>query len=254
MIRFTTALLILATLPTLAWAQGRSIPKGSEAKAQEEAVKVVDTVLPEGQKYRYPLLNGLNVSIDVFDPVMRQLNMLSHCSYEAQAMLDIHHRYFPLAAIGWGSAEEKSNNGLEFGTDTKQEVLFKSDKSFFGKVGMAYNLNYNDVKPDDLYLLFARYGLAWNSADISNLYYANDRWGALGPLELNDQEYTTHWLELGGTLKVQVWQRIALGWDIYWKVKLYQSGTSHGQAFYVPGLGTNDSPVGFSFRIFYDIF
>lgn len=247
-------LLMLALLPATMWAQGRSIPKGSEAKAQENTEKVFDIVLPEGQKYRFPLLNGLSISVDLFDPVMRMLSASSHCTYEAQAMLDLHHRYFPMASFGAGEASELSNNGLDFGTDKKQELLFESKEGFFGKVGLGYNLKYNDYRADDYYLVLMRYGIAWNKADISNLYYADDAWGALGPIDINGQEYTTHWLELGGMLKVQIWNRFSLGWDLYWKIKLAQSGTQRGEAYYVPGMGTTQSSVGFSFRLFYDIF
>lgn len=249
------AILPLAALPTQAWAQGRSIPKGTDAQAQEDAEQEVIDILPDGQKYRYPLLNGLNISVDVFDPVL-SLFALDHCTYEAQAMLDLHHRYFPLVALGMGLADEKSNNGLDYGfpDEVKRELRFKSDPALFGKVGLAYNLNYNDIHPDDLYLAMVRYGIAHNTADITNLYYANDVWGALGPIDITDQSYTTQWLELGGMIKVQVWKRFSLGWDLYWKVKLYQSGTQVSKPYYVPGMGTTQSSIGFSFRVYYEIF
>lgn len=245
--------LTLAACPATGWAQGRSIPKGSEAKAQENTGKLLDDILPEGQKYRYPLFNGLSLSVDVFDPLL-SLMMLDHCTYEVQAMVDLHHRFFPMAAMGMGWADEQSDNGLDFGTDQKQELRFKSDLAPFAKVGMAYNLNFNDTRPSDFYLVMMRYGLAWNKADISNLYYANETWGALGPIDIKDQEYTTHWLEVGGMIKVQVWNRISMGWDLYWKIRLAQSGTKLGDAYYVPGMGTSQSNVGFSFRIYYDLF
>lgn len=247
------AFLLLVALPYQSWAQGRSIPKGSEARAKEEATKVLDDILPAGQKYRYPLLDGLNISVDIFDPIMR-IAAFDHCSYEAQTMLSLHNRYLPMASFGFGEARDKSNNGNDFGTDQKQEFLFESKKGLFGKVGMAYNLNYNDKNKADTYLVMMRYGVAWNKADITNLYYADDVWGALGPISLTDQEYTTHWIELGGMIKVQVWQHISMGWDLYWKIKLAQTGTKLGEPYYVPGLGANDSSLGFSFRVFYDIF
>ena len=169
-------------------------------------------------------------------------------------MVDLHHRFFPLVSLGMGYADETSNNGNDYGTTQKQELRFKSSMAPFFKVGMAYNLNYNDKNKADTYLVMMRYGVAWNKADITNLYYADDVWGALGPISLTDQEYTTHWIELGGMIKVQVWQHISMGWDLYWKIKLAQTGTKLGEPYYVPGLGANDSSLGFSFRVFYDIF
>ena len=67
-------------------------------------------------------------------------------------------------------------------------------------------------------------------------------------------EYTTQWVEVGGMVKVQIVKHISLGWDLYFKAKITQSGTQYGTPFFVPGYGPNKSHIGFSFRIFYDIF
>lgn len=245
-----TGLLVWSSSPELL-AQGRSIPVSSEVKAEE--LKELPQELPEGQKYRYRLFNGLDVSVDILDPVLH-LFTFDHASYEAQLMADFHHRFFPMASFGMGLANETSDNGLEFGTGAKQEFNFKSNLAPFGKVGFAYNFDYNSTRPYDLYLVFLRYGLAFNKADITNLYYADELWGALGPISINDQEYTTQWIELGGMIKVQIVKHISLGWDLYFKFKLSQSGTHYGTPYFVPGYGPNKSHLGFSFRIYYDIF
>ncbi|MBR5717054.1 MAG: hypothetical protein IKX59_10745 [Bacteroidales bacterium] len=245
-----TGLLFLSSSSALL-AQGRSIPVSSEVKAEEQ--KELPVELPEGQKYRYRLFNGINVSVDILDPVLH-LFTFEHASYEAQLMADFHHRFFPMVSFGMGLADETSDNGLEFGTGAKQEFTFKSDLAPFGKVGFAYNFDYNSTRPNDLYLVFLRYGLAYNKADITNLYYADELWGSLGPISICGQEYTTQWVELGGMIKVQIIKHISLGWDLYLKVKLSQSGTDYGSPFFVPGYGPNKSHVGFSFRLYYDIF
>jgi hypothetical protein len=245
-----TGLFLLTSSPELL-AQGRSIPVSSEVK--EEKQKEIIEELPEGQKYRYKFFNGLNVSVDLLDPALH-LFMMDHASYEAQVMADISHRYFPMASFGMGMADEISDNGLEYETGTKQELNFKSDLAPFGKIGLAYNFDYNSINPNDTYLAFFRYGIAFSKADISNLYYADELWGPLGPIEITDQEYLTQWVELGGMIKVQIYKRISLGWDLYFKIKISQSGTEYGTPYYVPGYGTNKSHLGFSFRIYYDIF
>jgi len=249
-----TYLVILAcclqVLPS--WAQGRSIPKGSKAKA-EEAATLIDDELPEGQTYRYPLLNGLNISVDIFDPLY-DIFLGSSASYEAQAMLDLHHRFFPLGSFGMGYANETSNNGIEFSTGKAQEFTFKSDLSPFLKVGMAYNLRYNSTKPDDLYMLFARYGIARSTADLTNIYYASSYWDDMHLPDLLDQSYTTQWIEAGVMIKVQLIKHISLGWDLYAKIKLSQTGTKYGEPPFVPGYGDCSSIFGFNFRVYYDIF
>lgn len=231
-------------------AQGRSIPKGSEAKAQEA---VLPDELPEGQTHRYPLLNGLSINVDIFDPLY-DIFLANHASYEAMVMLDLHHRFFPMAAIGLGYADETSNNGIEFSTGKKQEFTFKSEMSPFMKFGMAYNLRYNSTKPEDMYMLFARYGIAHSKADLTNIYYASANWPDVKLPDLLGQEYTTQWIEAGIMLKVKVWWRFSMGWDMYAKIKLAQSGTEYGKPAFVPGYGDCSSIFGFNFRLFYDIF
>ena len=231
-------------------AQGRSIPKGSEAKAQEA---VLPDELPEGQTHRYPLLNGLSINVDIFDPLY-DIFLANHASYEAMVMLDLHHRFFPMAAIGLGYADETSNNGIEFSTGKKQEFTFKSEMSPFMKFGMAYNLRYNSTKPEDMYMLFARYGIAHSKADLTNIYYASANWPDVKLPDLLGQEYTTQWIEAGIMLKVKVWWRFSMGWDMYAKIKLAQSGTKYGKPAFVPGYGDCSSIFGFNFRLFYEIF
>lgn len=231
-------------------AQGRSIPKGSEAKAQEI---LLDDELPEGQTHRYPLLNGLNVSVDIFDPLY-DIFTASHASYEAQVMLSLHNRFFPMAAMGMGYADETSNNGIEFSTGEKQEFTFKSEMSPFMKLGMAYNLRYNSTTPEDTYMVFARYGIAHSKADLTNIYYASSNWPDVHLPDHIGQEYTTQWIEAGMMLKVKLWWRFSLGWDLYAKIKLAQSGTEKGKPAFVPGYGDCSSLFGFNFRIFYNIF
>lgn len=246
-------ILLVCSLQTLpSWAQGRSIPKGSQAKAEEAASKI-DEILPEGQTYRYPLFNGFNVSVDIFDPLY-DLFLSSHASYEAQVMVDLHHRFFPLAALGMGYADETSNNGIDFGTEEKQEFTFKSKMSPFLKLGMAYNLRYNSTKPDDLYMIFARYGIARSEADLTNIYYASSNWDDVHLPDLLGQKYTTQWIEAGVMLKVQLIKHVSLGWDLYAKIKVSQSGTERGKPAFVPGYGDCSSLFGFNFRVFYDIF
>ena len=71
------AALLLSSSPALL-AQGRSIPVSSEVKAEEQ--KELPDVLPEGQKYRYRFFNGLNVSVDILDPLLSRSISSTPCS------------------------------------------------------------------------------------------------------------------------------------------------------------------------------
>ena len=103
-------------------------------------------------------------------------------------------------------------------------------------------------------MLFARYGIAHSKADLTNIYYASANWPDVKLPDLLGQEYTTQWIEAGIMLKVKVWWRFSMGWDMYAKIKLAQSGTEYGKPAFVPGYGDCSSIFGFNFRLFYDIF
>lgn len=244
----TLVVAMSCTTPAL-WAQGRSIPKTQEAREQEIAEP---GPLPEGQKYRYPLWNGLGISVDVFEPLMG-LFANDYANYEAQVMVNLHHRFFPMASVGMGRCDATSDNGNTYGSDEKLEHTFRSTLSPFFKVGCGYDLHYNTTKPGNYYLLFLRYGCSWNTADIEGLYYYDGLWKPHGPIALRDQHYTTHWVEVGAMLNVQVAPHITLGWDVYYKVRLAQSGTAQGSPYWVPGYGRNDNHIGFLFRVGYTL-
>lgn len=69
-----------------AFAQGNSIPKSS--KLAEE----LPEILPDSVKYRYPLINGVSITANIFDPIMA-LFAMDHANYEVTGTLDLHHRF-----------------------------------------------------------------------------------------------------------------------------------------------------------------
>lgn len=221
-------------------AQGRSIPRSSEA--QVETV-VEDAELPEGVKYRYPLLNGLSVMFNLYEPVMNLLGN-DRASYEASVMLNIHHRFFPEATLGMGWCNELSDD----------LVRYHVKAAPFAKIGLRYNLKYNDLEDKFYYFIVARYGFCHSEADISNLTYTDGYWPEYGPTNIRNQKFNSHWVEVGGGIKVQIWKRLSAGWDVYIKPFLHKGSTSQATPYYVPGYGTTDGAFGMAFRLYYDLF
>lgn len=234
-------LLSISLCYTMGWAQGSSIPKTSEAKSQELALP---DVLPDSIQYRYPFFNGLSVAVNIFPPVM-QLFGTSHCSYEAQIMADIHHRFMPQASAGVGSCNELSDNGYRY----------KTAMTPFFKVGLVYNFQFNEYKYGrDYYAAFIRYGYGYSKAEITGLTYTDGFWAEYGPIDIPEQTFHSHWLELGAMIKVQVLKRISMGWDISYKPFLSKGGNKHANPYFVPGYGATSSKVGIGFNLYYDIF
>lgn len=250
------ALVFTTTLPAL----GQNIPKGKEAREAEAAKKAEEeeTPLPEGQKYRYPLFNGLNLSIDVMDVMLRAFGT-GYGSHEAQIMADFHHRYFPMFAMGMGQANTTSDNGLNFidgylyDHDVKQEHTFKTNWAPYFKIGCGYNLKYNFFRPNDFYMLFMRYGFSAYTASIENLMFTDGTWATYNSEDLTDISYNMHWIEFGALIKVQVAKRVSMGWDVYYKLPVSEKKSRYGDPYYTPGFGVHNNHVGFLFKIYYNI-
>ncbi len=233
--------LLFCALYTPVYGQGASIPRGSEAQAQ--VPEPVDETLPEGVKYRYPLLNGLSLSVDLFEPVMKVFRN-DYASYQVTAQLDLHHRFFPEVTVGVGQCDDFSDD----------LVGYKTGLSPFGKVGIAYNFKYNDLQPDYFYYVVARYGYSHSTSDITNLTYNDGYWGTYGPTDLTDQTFNAHWLEIGFGIRVKIWRNISMGWDAYIKPLLSDGSSQYAKPYYLPGYGTTTGKFGFGFQLIYQLF
>lgn len=228
---------------TFAQAQGRSIPRGDKA-APDSAATVSAQPLPEGQKYRYPLINRLEVAFDIASPVMELFNNY-YGDYSLRATLNLHHRFMPQLVLGIGHCNEMSQDAY---------LRYKVGPSFFAKAGIGYNFKFNDVRPYDFYWAFARYGFSSFKADILDIVYNDGYWDTFISNGIENIRYNCHWLELGGGIHVQIAGKWGLGWEVWYKVFLAKGTNPYGSPYYVPGYGTTTSHIGFSFNVSYDIF
>ena len=235
------AVLLLMLCPTNGAAQGRSIPTSQDVA--EQNVPEAPAPLPEGQKYRYPTLNGLSVSLNISDPVL-ELFKHEYANYEATATLDIHHRFLPQVTVGMGHCDETKTDGIRY--HVRPTPYFKT--------GIAYNFQYNDVKPNDFYYVLLRYGFAASKSDVEHLTYRDGYWHDQHELSILDQKFRCHYLELGGGIRVQVHGRISLGWEVWYKRLLAYGSGHNGSPYYVPGFGTTENHLGFAFLATFDIF
>jgi hypothetical protein len=226
-----------------AYGQGATIPRGSSHEAQTETQSEVNAELPEGVKYRYPLLYGLNLSVNLFEPVMSVFRN-NYASYEATAQLDLHHRYLPEVTVGVGKCDDTSDD----------LVGYKTGLSPYFKLGAALNLKYNDVEPNYYYFVVMRYGYSHSTADITNMTYTDGYWNEFGPADILDQTFNAHWLELGFGIQVKIWRRFSMGWDIYYKPLLSDGATKLASPYYIPGYGVTNIHFGLNYRLTYRLF
>lgn len=235
-------LLCWCTIQTETFGQGATIPRGT-ATDNAGQPQQDDLELPEGVKYRYPLLNGLALSVNIFEPVMG-IFLNDYASCEATGQLNLHHRFFPEFTFGMGKCDDVSDDLVGYTTKLTP----------FYKIGIAYNLKYNDIAPENYYFIFLRYGFAHSTADITNLTFTDGYWHKYGPVDITGQKFNSHWLEIGFGIKVRIWRQFSMGWDLYYKPLLSDGATRYASPYYIPGYGTTSGRFGFGYRISYDIF
>ena len=223
------------SLSITAFAQGNSIPKSS--KFAEE----LPEILPDSVKYRYPLFNGVAISLNIFDPVLSSF-LWDHANYEATATFDFHHRFFPQFSFGIGYSNEKNDNELKY--------MVKASPFF--KVGLLYNFGYNSIKPKYYYYVLVRYGWSKFNADMENLKFTDGYWDDYGPASVTGQSYNAQWIEAGGGVKVHIGGPISLGWELTVRPLLSSGDNKYGNPYFVPGRGTHW--LSFAFNFVYDIF
>lgn len=235
----------LLSLPSaLCWADTNGLPEEENKNVAD--IQIIDPYslpeLPDSIPYRYRLFHGLSVSANLFHPVL-ELFGKGYRTYEAMITLDLHHRFLPQFAAGVGSCDYTSDDNL----------CFKSKSTPFFKVGMIYNFNYNDLDGEDFYGAFIRYGMGHTKADLMGITYTDGVWPDYGPVDVYDISYNSHWLEIGGMIKVKVTKHFSAGWDAYWKPLIHKGNSKYGPPYYIPGYGTTSNPLGFGFHIYYDI-
>ena len=94
--RFLITILALWVLSLSAQAQEyerKLSPRGKE-KARQEQMRAA-TQKEEKPKIQYPLLNGLMIGVDLFDPAARLFGQ-KYGAYQVSAELNLYNRFFPI--------------------------------------------------------------------------------------------------------------------------------------------------------------
>ena len=191
--------------------------------------------------YHVPTFNGIMLGVNVGDAALRAFGQ-EYGGYEALAEVNIYNRFFPEISFGIGSGKSTADGGY----------TYECKPSFFGRIGMNYNCFYKNSS-NSFVIVGIRYGFSSYKADISNLYYENGYWPTSGPYNLTNQKFTTHWLELGAGVRVQVFKNLYMGWMVYYKPLIKEGSTVNASPWYIPGYGINGKGFGFTYNIYYKL-
>lgn len=192
-------------------------------------------------KMKYDLLQGVDVGVNVWDPVMRLFGQ-KHGLIGFNAAVNLHNRYFPAFEAGLGRASLLSE---------KPVFRYKSPVAPYFKIGCDYNFLYNSTQ-DYKWFVGLRYGFSAFKWTVDDVYPADNYWGDVPPLAIPSQNATAGWIEFNLGLSVRLWRNISAGWRIIFHSLVHQTANEHGKPWYTPGYGTSGIISG-SFSFTYHI-
>lgn len=235
------SLLIISAISVQAQEYERKLsPRGKE-KARKEQMQS-SSQKEKKPKVQYPLLNGLMIGVDLFDPAAMLLGQ-KYGSYQVSAELNLYNRFFPIWEIGIGRAKD---------TPEDMNFTYKGKPALYNRIGMNYNFRYGSESPNFFYVGI-RYGFSSFKYDITDITLNSPYWDETYRENILDQKSTAHWLELVGGIRVKIIDNLYMGWSVRYKRTLSVSKTPQASPWYIPGFGTKDSNFGFAYTISYNI-
>jgi len=148
-------------------------------------------------------------------------------------------KLFFVGELGFGSKNEKN------------ELYNYKQQGYYARLGIEKNL----LKGDDALFVGMRYGLSYQRHQASDILIKDPIWGDITGTSIPVSEFSVHWLEGVGGIKVKLFHNFYMGYTLRLKIKIYNSDYGDYQPFTVIGFGKPDKSVqaGMSYYIFYRI-
>lgn len=203
---------------------------------------VDSTLLPTPPKMLRPLFYAVEIGVNIWDPVMRIFGQ-KYGGIDFSATLNLHNRYLPTFEAGFGMAKK---------TPAAMNFTYRSPLAPYFKIGADYNFIYNS-DPDYRFTAGVRYGFSAFKYHLENVTIDDPYWNeALNP-SFPDASVTAGWFELVLGLRVKIAGPISAGWAFRYHSILHRSHPATGDAWYIPGYGTETSSLSGSFSIVYSL-
>ena len=190
----------------------------------------------------YPLLHGVTIGLDIWDPVMRLIGQ-DYGGASAWATVNLHNRFFPRFEMGLSQADI-TPDGMNF--------TFKSPMAPFFKIGCGYNIFYNS-NPDYQLIFGANYGFTPFSYTIENVKLLSDYWPGETDLTFPKTSTTAGYFELTAGIKVRIVKNISLGWTFKYHTVIHEGRSTVGKPIYIPGFGKRGNPITGAFSVMYTL-
>lgn len=224
--------LLLLTAATTLQAQQRQ-RRISKEEQERMRLKAIDDSIP--------LFRGVEVKLDLVGLVQKMAS--SYGQYEVGVRVNLKDRYFPVAEVGLGKADE---------TDDVNQTRFKTSAPYF-KVGCDFNILRNK---HDIYRLYvgARYALTYYKFDVDHAPLTDPVWGGETPFSADGVKANYHWLEVTAGVDAKIVGPLHLGWSFRYRRRLFHDDGTVGNTWYVPGFGKQGgSRMGGTFDVIFEL-
>lgn len=179
----------------------------------------------------------LRINIDISRPVYNAAYK-NRSSYELLLDYYLKNDIYAVAEAGFGNSDINYDN-LKY---TSKNPFFRLgvDKAIFPR-----------TKPNDwgMALIGLRYGVAMVSR--SEAYYTtDDGLGEITSGTIPGKNFTAHWFELTGGMRVELLKNTFAGWNVRAKFMLNPSSFGELKPAYIAGFGSGDKGSAFDFNFY----
>lgn len=253
-----TSLVLGLVVPGQAHAQSSSSSSNRTSRNAEYNAKKRKKEQAKAEYPRYPLWNGLELSLDLWAPAARLLGG-DNTQGEVGITANLHNRYFPTLELGYGKSDVWGDDGIHF----------RSHGAPYVRIGLDYNALFKKAHGHML-MVGLRYGITSFKYDIEQVTVTDDTYGgSISNPNLEDDYWNDEslpyshanmkgrmtWIELVLGIRAHLTPRFYMGWAIRMKYKQSASLGTYGNPQNVPGYGKyGDNTMGVTYTLTYKLF
>ncbi len=184
-----------------------------------------------------PFIQQLRIGIDVSKFLVNSL-FPSKQAYGFQVDYALRNEIYLNGETGFGRGKV-DYSFLNYNTDAFF-IKFGIDKSFLDRLS---------IEDFDMGFLGVRYGIAAGKRGEAD-FIVTSPLGTQFPGQSESQSFLIHWVEVTGGIKVEVWNRIFLGWSFSGKFMLNPNVFEELSPHFIPGYGKGDKNSTFDFNFY----
>ncbi len=190
----------------------------------------------------YPLLTDVTLGVNFLDPVLALFGQ-KYGGVDLSATLNMWNRLQPVVEIGAGMAKD---------TPDDMNYTYRGKLSPYARLGVNYNLRFKS-EPRYMIVAGARLGASTFTYDVTGVTVSDGYWNDSQTFDLKGLKSHALWTEVLLGLRVQLWHRLSMGWQVKWHKMLSYKRNGYSAPWYVPGYGNRERSLTAGFSLYYTL-